>query len=1177
LFSGRISSLEAVAKDLDRLADSGTAEDARKSVLALRRHLGAINKRLEVAQTEAYALLSTLRGEEGSSPTEGAGEATSQERERIQGRLAALGRIVDALEGVNEFDRGPEGALLTRLNSILLLGEWGTGKTHFLCDFAVRALEDHSPALVVLASSLRTDLAPLDAIADYTGIRNSGAELVKDLEAAALAYDRRAIILIDAINESDRAAWRTRLPRLVREVSRSTHLALIVSCRTPFDQSVVTEPARRSVVQLRHPGFEDQEFDAQIEFFRHYNLPALHVPLLTTEFSRPLFLRLMCEGVRNLGKRSQRNKLRDIASGQKSMTYILEHFVKRVGSEVESHHGLPPRACWNIMKGDPAKGRSGFAGVLARNQREWMSWDEATLEVRASLQVAHDKAKSILTSMKQAGLLIEHSQYEQGRYVDVLVLPYQRFSDHLVARHLLDQHLDVSSPTRLRRCFYANRRLGAVFMPDRWGRQFAEPGVAAALMVEFPERVKRLVAEQGISGELLGYLPRQRRLLYPFVDTFLDGLYWRAASSISTDTMRLIDLLLRRSEEELRARTYEVLFGLASRDAHPLSIDWLYARLKAMQMSQRDAEWSEFLRTLSSDSNVLRLLSWVEREEHGKVDEAVAARTVRMISLLLTTTDRVLRDRATRALVLVGEAHFQALADVAIEATSFNDPYVPERCLAAAYGACMRRWARETSASEFADALEGLSQRLLELVLRPDATHSTWHALTRGYAVGVLQILQQLRPRALRPPDRQLLTFAPGQAQSPFRSASEIQPVDVADPDSAIHMDFGNYTIGRLIDDRGNYDFKHPEYVKVRRQIADRMRQLGYSAANFDGLDRRIAQRSGYGRDGQRLVDRYGKKYAWVAFFEMYGLRSAQGLIEDHPLRNPRSSDVDIDPSFPQPTPTWNPQRPDVFRSSPTEIAEWISFGGTPDYEGLLRLATVDGHRGGWVLLDAAIHEGVPDGRELRGWVTSIFVPERSLARLRAQVQAGRDLLDHGFPDLGADYYTYHGEVPWSLAHGSDVRTKRGLPRRLSDRAFDYFDGGWRSGIPVEDSCRRWSWESYHSDLNQVGTVVFPAPPMAVELGLRVARGASDMIDAEGRLATIYREAPGPGFGSHFLYIRRDLVDEYAKRRRLRLVQAVVGERSFSYRFVERGLTESFRELLQANVQRFCSVTGLDE
>lgn len=112
------------------------------------------------------------------------------------------------------------------------------------------------------------------------------------------------------------------------DVEKAENLGLVVSCRKPFDIGVIADKVRARMVELHHPGFEDQEFDAQLEFFRYYDLPPLHVPLLSAEFSRPLFLRLMCEGVRDLSKRSQKEKLRDLASGQKSMTYVLENFVK---------------------------------------------------------------------------------------------------------------------------------------------------------------------------------------------------------------------------------------------------------------------------------------------------------------------------------------------------------------------------------------------------------------------------------------------------------------------------------------------------------------------------------------------------------------------------------------------------------------------------------------------------------------------------------------------------------------------------------------------------------------------------------------------------------------------------------------------------------------------------------
>ena len=46
----------------------------------------------------------------------------------------------------------------------------------------------------------------------------------------------------------------------------------------------------------------------------------------------------------------------------------------------------------------------------------------------------------------------------------------------------------------------------------------------------------------------------------------------------------------------------------------------------------------------------------------------------------------------------------------------------------------------------------------------------------------------------------------------------------------AIRMDFGNYTIGRLIPGRGNYDDNsHPEYQRVLSLIVSRMLVLGYN------------------------------------------------------------------------------------------------------------------------------------------------------------------------------------------------------------------------------------------------------------------------------------------------------------------------------------------------------------
>ncbi|WP_448005998.1 hypothetical protein [Agromyces bauzanensis] len=1085
-----------------------------------------------------------------------------------------MSELDEALAPVTTILDGHEGRTAPDAGSVLLLGEWGTGKTHFVCDFALAALEDGVPAVAALAPMLDGG-EPLDELADRLGLAGSD-ELLDQLGDAARAAGRRALIMIDAINEGDRQAWRRRLPALVRAIADRPDVALLVTCRTPFEQQLMSERQRKRFRLLYHPGFEEQEFDAQLEFFDFYQLPALHVPLLSAEFARPLFLKLLCEGLVRLSRRTQKQHLEGIASGQKGMTFVLENFVASIGVEIATRHQLPKNACWYLLKGRPQLGHQGLAGRLADLRREWLLPADVVAEVALQLGITGDAADAFVRDMVSSGLLVEQPRYLDGAYQDALALPYQRFSDHLVARHLLVTHLDTGTVTRLRRSFYANRRLGAVFQVDRWATAFAEPGIASALMVEFPERVKRTVGPLGAT-ELIFYLPKQRRLLSPIVDAFVEGLYWRDAAAFGADTVQVIRRLFAHENSTITTRVLEVLLGVAARHQHPWNAEWLWERLSSMPMAPRDLRWSEFLRLSEDIGNAHRLLAWTERAAARSANAQVTKNLLVLLALMTTTTDRVLRDRATRAMVHLGERHPAELFGLVRNALAFNDPYVPERVLAASYGVAMRCWGLSTRPPEFDAALVSLARALLDTVLAPNASHGTWHSLTRSYAEGIIQVLRQARPQLVTKADREILDRAPLPTESPFRDPAVISDSDLADGEHTIHMDFGNYTMGRLIDDRSNYDMDHPEYVDIRKQIADRIGRLGYRMSEFEDVDRIIANYSGRRGDSVR-TDRYGKKYAWIAYFEMYGLRSRSGLIKDYPRLEPRSTDIDIDPSFPAEPPEWHPPNPDVFASSPTGHREWLADGETPDYSAIISLDTVDGHPGDWVLLHAFVNHGASDGRETQAWVTTTFVPIRSLGTVRAELatrppRGRRETL----PEPGTDFYTFLGEVPWSERFGSDIRRRGGKPRLLSERAFDYYaNGEWQPGLPVEATTRIWGWESYHSPLNQLGSVLFPSPALAQFHRLRGVSGSTDLIDPTGRVATIFRRDPGPGYGSSYLYFRKDLIEAYTTARSLQLITVIGGERTLHYDQFDRPLPIDLQEIYQSHGNEFTWVIGLD-
>lgn len=1155
IFRNRTITPSVVAKDLAELGTIEGLAGVRSRVSDLRRRIAALERVLDRAAERFSSAERALAGSD---------DADKERRDRLQAQTRDLYHLRGALGSIREFVMGDLGTLMSRKKCLLVLGPAGSGKTHFLCDAARQMTKRQSPVLVVLARSLNPTAGILDAIAEVTGLARTGSELVSALSELAQRKHSRALIVIDGINEGDQALWRTGVVELVRNLRGVDDVGLVLSCRQPFDRAIFTERTRRPYVVTYHPGFGEQEFEAQLEFFHHYDIPVPRIPRLTPEFSNPLFLKLLCEGIARLARRSRSRTLREVTSGQKGMTFVLENYVRTAGRAIESDFGFSTKTCWKVLKGEPKQGCVGIAGSMASLGREWLHVDEAKDVLSRSTGVRVEDAATLLRRFITDGLLGEDVRYHEGAYRGVVVFPYQRFGDHLIARHLLEKHLTSSSEEAVRRSFYANRPLGKPFIVDRWGNSFAQPGIASALMLELPERLKRT----GFQRELLWYLPRRRRLLAPVRDAFLDGLYWRSPDSFTTETDQIVDRLLEIDDAETRSATFEVLVTLATREDDRYDASHLYQRLAEVPMEDRDLTWSEYLRLSDEHFVIDRLLTWLELRDSSRQPSQAVENEIVLLSLGLTTTNRILRDRLTRALVDLGEAHPAALFNHVVRSLGFNDPYVPERMLAAAYGVAMRLWS-DPSGDALRRELPVLAKELVSQLLAPAAPYGTSHTLMRGYGEGIVQLASRCAPRAVGGSGLRLVKDGGTDPPSPFRPPASITEDEVEATKGAIHMDFGNYTIGRLIPSRGNYQMEHPEYREVRRQIEGRMYELGYSSERFSEVDRRIGEISWRVRGGNE-TDRYGKKYSWIAYFEMYGLRAAQGLLDDYRIHE-RTSDCDIDPSFPSEPPTWRPSLPNVFHRTPTSVEGWIRRGPIPNYEHLFRPADVDGVAGPWVLLDGFVRQAGSFDREVFSFLRSILVRPRHLDRIDRFVHSTEYLGNHKIPDGREDYYAFHGEVAWSARYCPDVRTPRGKSRRDFRAVCDDARGGRRrAGIPVEVPVSTWQWESYHSELNQTSGITFPSAAICQALDLALHRQGSDLFDASGREAFLYREWTEGGWGSsHVAYLRQDLLDAYLAATGQCLLWIPWGERTLDAQRFQDDRSEAWQAILGDHVNNY--------
>jgi len=1029
----------------------------------------------------------------------------------LEGQLDAAERLHRLLRTVTE-DIDTPVMSVTNTPYILLLGGAGAGKTHLLCEMTRQRVDRGAPAILFLGQTFQkpfTDAAQTLTDSVVPGVVAS--DFFTALDSYARQRSVRCLLSIDAINEGHRGSWTQQLPTLIQYLRRYNAIALVTSCRTPFEKLMVPDPGQLPLQVVAHHGFPPHIQSQAVEtYFKGYGIPLPEVPLLEEEFSNPLFLKLFCEAIEKITVKAKHAQLRSLTSGQRGMTYVLEYFAKQKDRAISARLGTTPGLCWNLLK-------HAFASEFASRHVSSIPHTDA-VAIANSVQPLGMPSGAVLQELVNEDLLAEDVSFSGSATPEVVIrFTYQKFADHLVARHLLASQLDKSSKKAIRDSLADPQRLGSYFRDQ--DAVLDQINIVEALMVEFPTRIDN-------SGELLDFLGWDS-LPIRLCEALLNGLYWRDPRSINPSTTRWVSHFLR--HEALREQTLNVLIALAVKPNHPLNASRLDAFLSRSTLVERDLSWSEYLReSMASGGTPERLLLWAEHSSTTAPSRDFTRAYIRLFKWFLTSTQRGLRDRVTRAIFRLGLSHPDLLFEETIGSLAVNDPYVPERMLAASYGVTMALWRSSAKPRFQAETLPRYAKEVFKCMFARGAKHSTTHILAREYAHRSIELAARIHRRLLS--KSQLLLATPPFLIGGIRRWKERDDRDKGkyrNGDAPLGMDFANYTLGGLVSKRSPYQ-EMPEYTRVKRQILWRIYNLGYQLDKFSRVDQEIARRSFYeeqrGR-GAGKTDRYGKKYAWIAFYELAGYRQDRGLLD---RAYPRLPDADIDPSF--------PQAPNSTRLFPSwidgalPVADWIRGGHRPPIKADLILAHSQGAAGPWVVLHGLVTQCTPD-KSIFAFFSGMFVRKKDRAAAE-RILAGIECPgNHAVPRPEDEYYTYAGEIPWA-----DTWRQRVYPATVG------FGG---EQITVLIPVRALAWESHHSQENQLGNVSFPSKELAEALKLYIQIPAISMAEAEShRVATLpvvwgdlYRN------GESVLLLRQDLLEEYLRRSGLEFVVLVWGER----------------------------------
>ena len=997
---------------------------------------------------------------------------------------------------------------------VAIIADFGCGKTFLAAQITNR--QGDTPEGILLHGGELGGNDSLDDLAGQVVIQGQKVSTIESLLAAVDAAGRRAgkrlPIVIDGLNEADDPRrWRALLASVDEILPKYPHALLVSTVRPEFIREILP-PELCSRVEMR--GFHEDIDGALGKYFEYYLIDPSDAELPMGLLAHPLTLKLFCQVVN-----PSRERVVGVEAMPGSLTSLFDRFLEQSRDRISE---LSPRT-----------NRYGSEDIRWALQQVGLDlWDDRSRSVSVSTlrhklgDAGRPWTVSIVHALEQEGILT------RGRDgLDQVSAAYDALAGHLIADALLSTKKRYELESWL-----ADPITKAALFGDPSERHPLASDVIRSLVGLFPRR--------HYGSHLWSHLDEPERTTALIAAAALEGQY------LDQETVDCLAALVSQVPETAPF-IFRRVWQTRGAVSHPLNSDFLERVLRPMPMSARDLRWSEWVRGNSPEILAdLQLLvdDWQGNQQRDERDRLL----VGWVKWLLTSTVLELRDLATMAAYWFGRGDPEALFDFALGSLSINDSYVSERLLAASYGVAMAYWA-EPGGADFRQAIPKLAHGLYERMFSPGAQYSTTHALMQDYALGIIELALRVDPQILNEEQIAHTRMPLKHVESPFAEANAVTDREFEDVSRAFHMDFENYTLGRLVEGRGNYDYNHKEYNDICRQVRWRVGNLGFSNEQFTKVDGNIDNASWHSRGARAKIERYGKKYSWIAFFEMYGVRLSQGLLprwDEHD----RPSDSDIDPSFPTPPRDWVPELDNPLIRGSEDVVEWVSNGPTPDYQSILKLEEIDGEPGPWLLLDGFIEQRQEgDARLIFTFLRCLLAGPSELQQVLTEYNRLPYPGNSAIPDPIDDINTFAGEIPWSTRFAYPLRDENGAAKRQIVQAFETYGPDRSEGVPIELPVANFQWEgSLDSSVNQVGTAMVPSPALCERLGLISHAQQFDLYDPEGAIASICLIRKQGKNIYQFLYMREDLLDRYVTETSQAIAWLVWGERLPSYSMWER-------------------------
>jgi hypothetical protein len=561
---------------------------------------------------------------------------------------------------------------------LIIKGEAGEGKSHLLGDIANKRIKKYLPTVFLLGSSNFTTAFDLRRnLLNSLELDCKFDDFLKELNHIGEQIGERVLIMIDALNEGEfQSKWKGELNGFISEILSYPYIAIVLSVRTTYYNDVIPKEIEddSSITKYVHTGFKGNEYKALDFFCDFYGLKQPDFPILSPEFSKPLFLMMICQGVSN-----SKDKIFPI--GFQGVNKIFNYYIDAIKVKPifsKDCYKLNP----NIIKESVEK----FAlSCFKINRGSHKLEDALTL-----FKTEFPDTPELLLDLIRENIFIQtrSTDYETNEVSDYILFTYERFGDFIIAQKLLENY---ASKEEVITAFRKGNELGNLINRNYWTFR----GLLNAMAIVLPEKFSLEIFEV----YKWRFIEEEKKRIGDdssyFNQYLIDSLKWRSIASI--DDQKITNWLNSEyfgiNDEEY----FNSLIELTSIKKHPFNSDRLRSYLMKFSMSERDSFWQSYIRYYSFEDDkdiaypIRRLIDWAWMPDISvKIDEETARLTGQTLAWLLCSTHKRVRDEATKAMVNLLQNQPKALIKVLEAFKDIDDMYIAERLFAVANGCILR-------------------------------------------------------------------------------------------------------------------------------------------------------------------------------------------------------------------------------------------------------------------------------------------------------------------------------------------------------------------------------------------------------------------------------------------------------------------------------------------------------